>query len=76
MKEEITLENTFVSFTPSFLGNGWETSLLPKMERGYLNASEYKITFSWLTKILQKMQKSGQEKGVISWTNVIARLFL
>ena len=92
MKQKITLQNTNIYFTPSFLGNGWETSLSPTTERGYQSDFSFPITFSWLKNILMKMQKSGQEKErtnggeelacarsadrPMSWTSAIVRLFL
>ena len=61
MNEKLTLKNTYISFTPSFMGQGWETSLLPKVEREVV-AADFRITFEWLKKLIMKMQKSGQER--------------
>lgn len=75
MKQKLTLKNTYISFTPSFMGQGWETSLLPKINREDQSA-DFRITFDWIGKLLLKMQKSGQEERGQSWTTVVARLFL
>lgn len=75
MKQKLTLQNTQISFTPSFMGQGWETSLLPKVEREVVQV-DFLITFNWLKKLFEKMQKSGQEERGQSWTTAIARLFL
>lgn len=75
MKQKLTLKNTYISFTPSFMGQGWETSLLPKINREVPSA-DFRINLNWIGKLFAKMQKSGQAKEVISWTTVVARLFL
>lgn len=61
MRENITLQNTHISFTPSFLGQGWETSLLPKTEREVIPV-DFKISFAWIKKLFLTMQKSVQER--------------
>ncbi len=60
--EEINLKNTVVSFTPSFSGNGWETSLLPKLERSKSTEPEFRITFDWIRQLFLKMHLGGRKE--------------
>lgn len=81
--EDTSLQNTNISFTPSFLGQDWDTSLSPRFdarqarfERGHIPQYEFKITFNWLRKMFLKMLSFRPRKeGILSWT-AIARLFL
>ena len=52
---DITLKNTQIFFVPSFSGNGWETSLLPRFDRKKSNEPEIRISFAWLKKQFLKM---------------------
>lgn len=76
MSTKITLKNTLISFVPSFSGGGWETSLMPRLEHKYCRQHAVQITFTWIKKLFSKMQNSRQEGGAMSWTSVIARMFL
>lgn len=72
---DISFDNTNISFTPSFLGQGWETSLLPKIERGHLSHPDYMITFDYLKQLFLKIWNNKRWEVKI-WTTAIARLFL
>ncbi|HSD98444.1 MAG TPA: hypothetical protein VLB73_01955 [Patescibacteria group bacterium] len=76
MTEQITLQNTSISFVPSFSGSGWETSLVPRLERSHSEQPELRLTFGWIKQMLLKMQNIRREGGAASWTTAIARLFL
>lgn len=70
--EQITLQNTQISFTPSFSGNGWETSLLPRFEKRKALEPDIRLRFGWIKELFLKMHL-GRRKEANQWTTAIAK---
>lgn len=60
MKQLISLKNTVISFTASFSGNGWETSLMPHLEHTFCKQHTLHIHFGWIKRMFSKMPRLGR----------------
>jgi len=67
--EKVTLSNTNISFTPNFLGNGWETSLLPKFSREDVSYSNIKINSSFFRNLWKMLYLDRRKESFLGTVN-------